>query len=312
MAEQQNDEGKKVSSTQEPNPSDSKQKKNDSPTKLIMKRFVRNKLAVAGIALLLLIILVSFSAPLITDHDPTETDVLNVNAEPDDEHILGTNPSGQDNFARLLYGGQISIQIGFYITLIVTVIGVVLGSLSGYYGGRVDSFIMRVTDLFLIFPFLLLVLTVVTILEDTSLLIFVVTLGLIVWPNITRILRGSYLSLREQEYVLSARAIGASDFRIMRKHLIPNAIGPIIVNSTVVMAQMIILESALSFLGFGIPDPTPTWGKMLEEARNLGVLTQRPFEWFPPGIMIVLTVLSINFIGDGLRDAFDPKSRSRR
>ncbi|PSL45960.1 peptide/nickel transport system permease protein [Salsuginibacillus halophilus] len=295
------------SEAQEP----TKNEKQQSPTGIIIRRFLKNKLAVFGLIMLVLITTVSFSAPLITEHDPTSTDMLNIHADPSSEHILGTNGVGQDNFARLLYGGQISIQIGLYIAAIVTVIGVVLGSLAGYYGGRVDGAIMRFTDLFLVLPFLLLVLTVVTILQETTLTIFVITLGLIVWPNITRILRGTYLSLREQEFVLSAKSIGASDFRIMRKHLLPNAVGPIIVNATVIMAQMIILESALSFLGFGIPEPTPTWGSMLDEARNLGILTGQPHMWLPPGLMIVLTVLSINFIGDALRDAFDPKSKSR-
>ncbi|WP_018923312.1 oligopeptide ABC transporter permease [Salsuginibacillus kocurii] len=301
--------------SQPPEPSEgnemTKKEKEHSPTRIVLKRFLKNKMAVLGIVLLVLITIISFSAPLITDHDPTSTDMLNIHADPDDEHLLGTNGVGQDNFARLLYGGQVSIQIGVYIAIMVTAIGVVLGSLAGYYGGKVDGIIMRFTDLFLIFPFLLMVLTVVTILEETSLLILVVTLGLIVWPNITRILRGTYLTLREQEYVLSARSIGASDFRIIIKHLIPNAIGPIIVNATVIMAQMIILEAALSFIGFGIPEPTPTWGSMLNEARNLGILTGQPHMWLPPGLLIVLTVLSINFIGDALRDAFDPKSKSR-
>lgn len=293
-----------------PEPSEGQEKeKHYSPTQLALRRFIRNKLAVIGLVIFILITIVSFSAPLITDIDPTRTDLLNVHADPNSTNLLGTDSSGRDNFARLLYGGQVSIQVGVFITLIVTVIGVVFGSLAGYYGGIVDSAIMRLADLFLIFPFLLMVLTVVTILEETTIFIFVVTLGLITWPNITRIIRGNYLSLREKEYVLSARSIGASDLRIIGKHMIPNAVGPIIVNATVIMAQMIILESALSFLGFGIPQPTPTWGSMLSEATSLNILTNQPWAWLPPGLLIVLTVLSINFVGDGLRDAFDPKSQ---
>ena len=190
-------------------------------------------------------------------------------------------------------------------------IGVVLGSLSGYYGGKVDSLIMRATDLMLIFPFLLLVLTVMAILDKVSIPIFIMIIALTTWPNITRILRGTFLSLREKEFILGARSVGCSDFRIITKHFLPNAVGPIIVNATLMMATMIIIESALSFIGFGIPQPTPTWGNMVTEARSLRVLTQHPEAWIPPGLAILLTVLAINFIGDGLRDAFDPKSRNR-
>ncbi|GAK04801.1 LOW QUALITY PROTEIN: oligopeptide transport system permease protein OppC [Geomicrobium sp. JCM 19037] len=289
-------------------PEAKEQKKSYSPTKLIVKRFFANKLAVAGVFMFLLVVIFSFSAPLFVEHDPAQTNPLNTYAEPSSDHWLGTNSSGQDNFARLVYGGQISLQVGVFIMLIVSVIGVVLGSISGYFGGWIDSIIMRITDLFLIFPFLLLVLTVVTILQNVNVAILVITLGLIVWPNITRILRGTYLTLREREFIYSARAAGATDLRIIVKHMIPNAIGPIIVNATIIMAQMIILESALSFIGFGIPAPTLSWGAMLNEARSLNILTGMPWAWMPPGIMIVITVLSINFIGDGLRDAFDPKS----
>ncbi|MFB4161489.1 oligopeptide ABC transporter permease [Geomicrobium sp. JSM 1781026] len=294
--------------TEPPMPEAKEQKKSYSPTKLIVKRFFANKLAVAGVFMFLLVVIFSFSAPLFVEHDPAQTNPLNTYAEPSSDHWLGTNSSGQDNFARLVYGGQISLQVGVFIMLIVSVIGVVLGSISGYFGGWIDSIIMRITDLFLIFPFLLLVLTVVTILQNVNVAILVITLGLIVWPNITRILRGTYLTLREREFIYSARAAGATDLRIIVKHMIPNAIGPIIVNATIIMAQMIILESALSFIGFGIPAPTPSWGAMLNEARSLNILTGMPWAWMPPGIMIVITVLSINFIGDGLRDAFDPKS----
>lgn len=283
--------------------------KSKSPFQLAMRRFLRNKLAVAGIVILVLFVLVAIFAPLLTPHDPTKSNLLNVMAKPSAEHWLGTDSSGRDNFARLVFGARVSLIIGFAAMAFTLIIGLVLGSLAGYYGGKVDGFIMRATDLMLTIPFLLLVLTIIAILEKVNIFIFITIIALTTWPNITRILRGTFLSLREKEYILGARSIGCSDWRIITKHFLPNAVGPIIVNATLMMATMIILESALSFIGFGIPQPTPTWGNMVTEARQLRVLTQFPAAWVPPGLAILLTVLAINFIGDGLRDAFDPKTK---
>src|SRR5690606_24140591 len=170
---------------------------------------------------------------------------------------------------------------------------------------------MRLADLILAIPFLVLALTIIALLEKVTITIFVTVIAVTTWPSLTRIVRGTFLSLREQEFVLGARAIGASDLRIIFKHFIPNAIGPIIVNATLMMASMIIIESALSFIGMGIPQPTPTWGNMISEAQNIRILRNHPEAWIPPGLGILLTVLAINFIGDGLRDAFDPKSNRR-
>ncbi|WP_209125775.1 oligopeptide ABC transporter permease [Alkalihalobacillus sp. BA299] len=283
--------------------------KSASPFQLAMRRFLRNKLAVAGIFILVFFILVALFAPLLTEHDPTKSDLLNVMAKPSAEHWLGTDSSGRDNFARMVYGSRISLTVGVSAMAFTLLIGVVLGSIAGFYGGKVDSLIMRAADLMLIFPFLLLVLTVMAILEKINVAIFVSIIALTTWPNITRILRGTFLALREKEFILGARSIGCSDLRIIVKHFLPNAVGPIIVNATLMMATMIIIESALSFIGFGIPQPTPTWGNMVTEARSLRVLTQHPEAWIPPGLAILLTVLAINFIGDGLRDAFDPKTK---
>ncbi|UOE94160.1 oligopeptide ABC transporter permease [Alkalihalobacillus sp. LMS39] len=285
--------------------------KSASPFQLAMRRFLRNKLAILGIVLLVIFVLVAIFAPWIATHDPTKSNLMNVMAKPGGEHILGTDSSGRDNFSRLVYGARISIIIGLAAMLFTLVIGLVLGSLSGYYGGKVDSIIMRATDLMLIFPFLLIALTIMAIADKVTIGLFITIIALTSWPNITRILRGTFLSLREKEFILGARSIGCSDFRIITKHFLPNAVGPIIVNATLMMATMIIIESALSFIGFGIPQPTPTWGNMVTEARSLRVLTQYPEAWIPPGLAILLTVLAINFIGDGLRDAFDPKSRNR-
>ncbi|MCZ0701639.1 peptide/nickel transport system permease protein [Natronobacillus azotifigens] len=282
-----------------------------SPFQLALRRFLNNKLAVLGIVVLLTIILASIFAPLLTDLDPTKSDLMKIENGPSSEHILGTDGSGRDNFARLLYGSRISLIVGFSAMLFTLIIGVTLGSISGYYGGKVDSLIMRFTDLVLALPFLVLALTIIALVPTITTALFVCIIALTIWPNLTRIIRGTFLSLREQEFVLGARAIGASDFRIIFRHFIPNAIGPIIVNATLMMAQMIIIESGLSFIGMGIPQPTPTWGNMLSEAQNIRILRNHPEAWIPPGLGIFLTVLSINFIGDGLRDAFDPKSNKR-
>lgn len=282
-----------------------------SPFQLALRRFMKNKLAVIGLILLFFIVVAVVCAPLITDKDPTEPNLLLVEHPPSADHPLGTDSSGRDNLSRLLYGGRISLIVGFSAMIFTLVIGVILGSIAGYYGGKVDAFIMRVADMVLVLPFLVLVLTIVAMLQKVTITIFVTIIALTSWPNLTRIVRGTYLSLREQEFILGAKAIGASDFRIIFKHLIPNAIGPIIVNATLMMASYIIIESGLSFIGFGIPQPTPTWGNMISEAQSVRILRNHPEAWIPPGLAILVTVLCINFIGDGLRDAFDPKSNKR-
>src|SRR5690625_321629 len=282
-----------------------------SPLQLSFQRFLKNKLAVTGLIVLTLIVLVSIFAPFFTDFDPTKTDMMNVERGPSKEHLLGTDSSGRDNFSRLVYGSRISLTIGLSAMLFTVIIGVILGSISGYYGSIVDAIIMRATDIVLALPFIVLALTIIAIVPRVTVTVFVTVIALTTWPTLTRIIRGTFLTLREQEFVQGAKAIGASDFRIIRKHFLPNAVGPIIVNATLLMATMIIAESALSFIGMGIPQPTPTWGNMLTEAQNIRILRYHPEAWIPPGLSILITVLAINFIGDGLRDAFDPKSMNR-
>nr|WP_269845737.1 oligopeptide ABC transporter permease [Salipaludibacillus keqinensis] len=285
-----------------------KTEKSLSPTQLAMRRFIKNKLAISGVIILGFIVFIAVFADVLATHEPTAYDMYNIESKVSSENWLGTDSSGRDNFSRLVHGSRISLTIGFFAMLFTVVIGVILGSLSGYYGGKIDSLIMRITDLMLILPFLLLVLTIIAILEKISILIFITIIALTTWPNLTRIIRATFLSLREKEFILGAKSVGASDIRIIFKHFLPNAVGPIIVNATLMMATMIIIESALSFIGFGIPQPTPTWGNMITEATNLRMLENNWEAWLPPGLAILFTVLSINFIGDGLRDAFDPKS----
>lgn len=278
-----------------------------SPGRLGLQRFMQNKLAVAGTIILSLIILTAIFAPLLTNIDPTKADLTKIEQPPSSEHILGTDSSGRDNFARLLYGGRISLVVGFSAMMFSLIIGVVTGTIAGYYGGKIDSLIMRFADLMLALPFFVLALTIIAIVDEVTIALFVFVIAITTWPNLTRIVRGSFLTLREREFILSAQALGAKNHRIIFKHLLPNAVGPIIVNATLLMATMIILESGMSFIGMGIPQPTPTWGNMLSEAQNIRILRNHPEAWLPPGLIILLTVLSINFIGDGLRDAFDPR-----
>ncbi|MDS9470681.1 oligopeptide ABC transporter permease [Sporosarcina pasteurii] len=282
-----------------------------SPLQLSIRRFLKNKLAIFGIFVLLIVISMAVFAPFLTEYDPRQADLLKVEQSPSSEHILGTDGSGRDNFARLLYGARISLIVGFSAMIFTLLIGLITGAVAGYYGGVIDNLIMRLADLVLALPFLVLALTIIALLEKVTIGIFVTVIAITSWPTLTRIVRGTFLSLREQEFVLGARAIGASDSRIIFRHFIPNAIGPIIVNATLMMATMIIIESALSFIGFGIPQPTPTWGNMISEAQSIRILRYHPEAWIPPGLCILITVLAINFIGDGLRDAFDPKSDGR-
>lgn len=284
------------------------EEKHLSPFQLSVRRFFKNKLAVAGLFVLTFMILVAIFGPLFVEHSPTQTNLLKVAQSPSKEHLLGTDMSGRDNFSRLIYGSRVSITIGISAMLFTVIIGVILGSISGFFGGIIDAIIMRMTDLALSLPFLVLAITIISIVERMTIGIFVTIIALTSWPTLTRIVRGSFLTLREREFIQGARAIGASNFRIITKHLLPNAIGPIIVNATLLMATMIIAESALSFIGMGIPQPTPSWGNMLTEAQNIRILQNNPEAWIPPGLCILITVLAINFIGDGLRDAFDPKS----
>lgn len=278
-----------------------------SPFQLSVRRFLKNKLAVGGLIVLGFMILVAIFGPLFVEHSPTQSNLMKVAQPPSKEHLLGTDMSGRDNLSRLVYGSRVSITVGISAMLFTVIIGVILGSISGFFGRFIDGVIMRLTDIALSLPFLVLAITIISIVERMTITILVTIIALTSWPTLTRIVRGTFLTLREREFVQGARAIGASNFRIITKHLLPNAIGPIIVNATLLMATMIIAESALSFIGMGIPQPTPSWGNMLTEAQNVRILRNNPEAWIPPGLCILITVLAINFIGDGLRDAFDPK-----
>lgn len=275
------------------------------PKSVVWWRFRRHRVAVIGAIILTVLTIAAVGAPLFVGNDPYHVNISAYRKGPQAGHPLGTDSSGRDVLSRLLYAGRVSLSVGLVAVTIYTVIGVVLGALSGFYGGWVDSTIMRLADIVLSFPSLILIITVVS-LVGPSIYNIMLVIGLLGWPSIARIVRALFLSLREREFILAGRTIGASNSRLIFRHMLPNAIAPVIVAATVGMASAILLEAGLSFLGLGVQPPTPSWGNMLTDAQSLMVLESMPWLWIPPGIMIALAVLSINFIGDGLRDALDP------
>jgi len=271
----------------------------------VWRRFRRHRLAMIGAAILLLLAVSAIAAPVISRTSPYSIDLSAYQQGPSAAHWLGTDSAGRDVFSRLLYAGRVSLTVGLTSVAIYSAIGVLLGAIAGFYGGWVDSVLMRLADIFLAFPVLVIIITLAA-MFGPSLTNLILAIGFLSWPLIARILRGEVLSLREREFVLAARASGASPRRLIFRHLLPNAMAPIIVAATLGIAYAILLEAGLSFLGLGVQPPTPSWGNMLSDAQSLAVLSSMPWLWLPPGIMIALAVLAINFIGDGLRDALDP------
>jgi peptide/nickel transport system permease protein len=287
-----------------------------SQFRVVWQRFRRHRLAVMGLGLVLIFVLLALSADLIAPYDPiTFQDPYNKNAVPSQEHILGTDEIGRDVFSRLLYAARVSLVVAFSVTLISTLIGSIVGATSGYFGGWVDNLIQRAVDFILTIPTLPLLLALSSLLRGIKIpyvseqwsSVIIISFILIVfgWTGSCRLVRGMVLSLRALDFSEASRALGMSNFRIIVKHMIPNAMAPIIVNATLGLGGTIVLESALSFLGFGIQPPVPTWGNMLSAAQQ-GLLGQ-PGKVFFPGLAIFLTSLAFNYAGDGLRDALDPR-----
>lgn len=268
-------------------------------------RFSRHRLALAGGVILTALVILAVFALQISGHDPYKIDLTAYRAAPTPAHILGTDASGRDVFSRLLHGAQISLSVGVVAVSIYIVLGLSLGAISGFYGGVTDSVIMRLADIVMAFPTLVIIITIASVLGPSIYNVMLV-IGLLGWPPIARIVRGMFLSLREQEFVVAARAVGVSDLRLIFRHIVPNVLAPVIVASTYGMASAILIEAGLSFLGLGVQPPTASWGNMLNAAQSITILDGLPWLWIPPGLMIALTVLSLNFIGDGLRDALDP------
>lgn len=289
---------------------------------LAWRRFRRHKMAVFGSLMLILLILYSVGGSFFVTEDYANfTDTVKRLQSPSAEHPFGTDTIGRDILARTIYGGQISLLIGLTAMLVETFIGVIVGALSGYYGGKLDSLLMRLTEAVLTIPqiFLLLVMAKffggqvpnLTLFGRTfsgSVVVIILIIGFTSWPALARIVRAEFLSLKENEFILAARAIGTPTSEIIFRHILPNSIAPIMVSATLGVANAITLEAYISFLGLGVRPPTATWGNMLEGAYNY--IETAYWLWLFPGLLIALIVLSINFVGDGLRDAMDPRSRT--
>jgi peptide/nickel transport system permease protein len=286
-------------------------RKHETMTSMVWQRFRRHPGAIAGSIVLGILILSIILAPL-SPYDPEASDMANRLQPPSLEHPFGTDQLGRDLLTRCLYGGRISMMVGFLVVLISLGIGVPVGALAGYFGGWVDNILMRITDTALSLPALLVLILLSAILreveapffERNNVLTIALVIGILSWMTVARLVRAAYLTIRELDFVTSANCVGASNLRIMGRHILPNAIGPIIVEATLEMGYAIMEEAGLSFLGFGIQPPTPSWGNLLSNA--LEHMLKHPWLAIFPGLMIFLTIISINYIGDGLRDAFDP------
>jgi peptide/nickel transport system permease protein len=273
-------------------------------------RFRRHRLASIGLAVICCLVLISAFAPLIFPLDPYGVDLRAYRQPPSLDHWLGTDAAGRDVLSRLIYAGRVSLSVGVVAVSIYTAIGVVLGALAGFYGGNLDGFIMRAADVVMAFPTLIFIITIASIVGPSIYNIMVI-IGLLGWPTVARLVRGMILSIREREFVLAARSIGAPSRRIIFLHILPNVLAPVLVTATFGAANAILLEAGLSFIGLGVQSPTASLGNMLEAAQSLTVLDSMPWLWLPPGLVIAVTVLSLNFIGDGVRDALDPRQVRR-
>ncbi len=273
----------------------------------LLQRFLRHRLAVVSLIFLALVLMVTFPlASSIAPADPNRIDLRAIGKAPSPSHPLGTDMTGRDLLSRLVYGGRISMAVGIVAVSIYISLGTLLGSIAGYYGGRIDTVIMRLTEVVMAFPTLIILITIVAVIGP-GLFNAMIAIGLIGWTGIARLVRGQILSLRETDFVTAARATGVSQWRTLLRHILPNVVAPIIVAATFGIAGAILTEAGLSFLGLGIKPPTPSWGNMINEAQQLNIIENKPWLWLAPGLMITLSVLAINFIGDGLRDALDPR-----
>jgi len=277
--------------------------------RMVLRRFMQNKLAVVGMAVIVFMYAVAILAPLITRYDYKEITPGARNLPPSAQHWMGTDRNGRDVYARLVMGSRVSLSVGFVAVAIVMTIGTSFGALAGYFGGWVDGSIMRLTDILLSIPQILLLISAAALFRP-GLKTTVIVIGVTSWPGAARLIRGQFLSLRDQEYVTAARTIGAPPGRIIMRHLMPNAMAIIIVETTLWLSYAILLEASLSYLGLGVQIPTPSWGNMLQDGQR-ELLNGAWWLTFFPGLAIFVTALAFNLVGDGLRDAFDPRQRRR-
>ncbi len=277
-----------------------------SSTLSSLRQFAGNRLAVIGGALVALVFIVALFAPLLSPHDPSAIDIKNILIGPSFAHPLGTDELGRDVLSRMIWGSRVSLKVGFAAVGIATLLGIILGSLAGYYGGIYDMVIMRSVDVMLTIPTIFLILAVVVILEPSIWNIMVV-IGLTGWMEPARLIRAEFMSIKEREFVVAARAVGAPDGRIIFRHILPNGLSPLLVSATMGIGGAILIESGLSFLGLGVQPPTPSWGSLLASGKD-----HIEIAWWLsafPGLAILLTVLGYNLLGEGIRDALDPRQR---
>lgn len=272
---------------------------------LAWQRFRRHRVAMLGAVVVFVLAVASGLSQWLAPYPPDEPNIEVMREPPSVIHPMGTDQLGRDQLSRLMHGGKFSLQVGVLATLVAVVAGTLLGAVAGYYGGVADTLIMRFTDFMLSVPRLLVLLLIGGVF-GTSLVLIVGLIGLTAWMHVARLVRAAFLSLREREFVEAARAIGASNTRLIVRHILPNALGPIIVAATLGVAGAILLESTLSYLGYGVQPPTPTWGNMLQNAQS--EMYGAPWMAIFPGLLIFATIMSINFVGDGLRDALDPRA----
>jgi oligopeptide transport system permease protein len=277
-----------------------------SAWKDVWMRLKSNKIAMIGLIILMIIVLMSIVGPFLTPYNFETNNLMNTNKPPSFEHWFGTDDLGRDMFDRTWMGATISLRVGLFAALIDLVIGVIYGGIMGYYGGRVDEVMNRAAEIMYSIPHLLIIILLVVVMQP-SLFTIVIALGLTGWVNMAWIVRGQIMQLKTQDYVLASRSLGAGSSRIIFRHLIPNAIGPIIVTLTLTVPAAIFAEAFLSFLGLGVQSPAASWGTMISDARSS--MTIFPWRIFFPAVFISLTILAFNIFGDGLRDAFDPKLR---
>ncbi len=269
-----------------------------------LRRLGANRLALVGAVVVAVLVLVALLAPMIAPYDPYQIDVDAILLPPSSQHLFGTDELGRDVFSRMVYGSRVSLQVGFVAAGLATAVGVLLGALAGYYGGKVEALIMRFTDMMLCFPTFFLILAVIALLEPGINNIMAV-IGLTSWMGVARLVRAEFLTLKEREFVLAARSLGASDLRLIFRHMLPNAMAPVLVALTLGVAGAILTESGLSFLGLGVQPPLASWGNILNQGKaNIEIAW-----WLSlfPGLAILVTVLGYNLLGEGIRDALDPR-----
>ena len=285
-----------------------------SPLRIAMSKFLKNKVALISLITLVSIFIISLLSPLIAPHDPNAQNLVLIKGVMSPEHILGTDSGGRDILSRLLYSGRVSLIFGLVTTVGLILIGTFIGMISGFYGGWVDTVLMRFTEFIMLFPFIPFAIVLNATLGDKiknpygSAMILAGVLIALSWVGIARIVRGKVMQEKENDYFLAAKSIGTPTHKILFKHLLPNILSVIIVQATLLFAVQIVAEAGLSFLGFGIDKATPTWGNMLSDAQEGDILSGKPWIWMPPAIAITATILCINFIGEGLKDALNPKS----